>query len=55
MRAIGNKKLRAWLALVVASAALTVINGSAAFAAPVSIDMCATTGTLHRSLRPAPG
>ena len=47
MRAIGNKKLRAWLALVVASAGLAVMNGSVASAAPVSIDLCATTGTLN--------
>jgi FtsP/CotA-like multicopper oxidase with cupredoxin domain len=45
MRAIGNKKIRAWLALVVASAGLA-LTSSTASAAPQSIELCAKAGTL---------
>ena len=44
MRAIANKKIGTWLALVVASAVLA-LTGSTASAAPVSINLCAVTGT----------
>ncbi len=46
MRAIANQRIRAWLALAVASAGLA-LTGSTASAAPVTIDLCAKAGSLY--------
>jgi FtsP/CotA-like multicopper oxidase with cupredoxin domain len=54
MRAIGNKKIRVWLALVVASAGMT-LTGSSASAAPQSVELCAKAGMFAPLPTTAPG
>jgi FtsP/CotA-like multicopper oxidase with cupredoxin domain len=46
MRAFANKKILALLALVAAAAGVSVIGASRASAAPVSINLCADTGSV---------
>jgi FtsP/CotA-like multicopper oxidase with cupredoxin domain len=46
MRAMRNTKIRAWLALVVASTGLAVLTGPLASAAPVAINLCASDGQI---------
>ena len=41
-----NRKVRAWLALVVASGGLAILTSTPASAAPVTIDLCAKAGSI---------
>lgn len=46
MRATRNKKIRVWLALVVASTGLAALTGSPASAAVVTVGLCASDGQI---------